>query len=49
MKIDYKIVMGNYTVGDAFGGTRFLPQTFLIGCEGRIVKSDGCQFFFKQV
>lgn len=39
MNIDYSILMGNHTVGDAYGGTRFLPQSFLIDREGRIVKS----------
>lgn len=39
IKVNYTILMGNHTVGDAYGGTRFLPQTFLIDREGRIVKS----------
>src|SRR3984893_4584128 len=39
MNIDYTILVGNHTVGDAYGGTRFLPQSFLIDREGRIVKS----------
>lgn len=38
MNIDYTILVGNHTVGDAYGGTRFLPQSFLIDREGRIVK-----------
>jgi peroxiredoxin len=39
MNVNYTILMGNHTVGYRYGGTRFLPQTFLIDREGRIVKS----------
>jgi cytochrome c biogenesis protein CcmG/thiol:disulfide interchange protein DsbE len=39
MNVDYTILIGNHIVGDAYGGTRFLPQTFLIDRQGRIVKS----------
>jgi peroxiredoxin len=39
MNVNYTILIGNHTVGDAYGGARFLPQTFLIDREGRIVKS----------
>jgi len=39
MNVNYTIVMGNHSVGDAYGGARFLPQTFLIDPDGRIVKS----------
>src|ERR1700681_1544743 len=38
MNVNYTILIGNHTVGDAYGGARFLPQTFLIDREGRIVK-----------
>ena len=37
--VNYTIVMGNHAVGDAYGGARFLPQTFLVDREGRITKS----------
>ena len=37
--VNYTIVMGNHAVGDAYGGARFLPQTFLVNREGRIIKS----------
>lgn len=39
MKVNYAILRGNHSVADAYGGVRFLPQTFLIDREGRIVKS----------
>jgi peroxiredoxin len=39
MNINYTILMGNQTVGEAYGGTRLLPQSFLVDREGRIVKS----------
>ena len=37
--VNYTIVLGNHTVGDAYGGARFLPQTFFINREGRITGS----------
>jgi peroxiredoxin len=37
--VNYTIVMGNHSVGDVYGGARFLPQTFLVDRDGRIVKS----------
>ena len=37
--IDYTIVKGDAAVAKAYGGVRFLPQTFVIGRDGAIVKS----------
>lgn len=36
--VTYPILIGNSDVADAYGGVRFLPQTFFIGRDGRIVK-----------
>ena len=36
--VDYTILLGNDAVGDAYGGARFLPQTFFLDRDGRIVK-----------
>jgi peroxiredoxin len=36
IKINYPIVLGNHTIGDAFGGTQFLPKTFFIDRQGNI-------------
>ena len=38
-KIPYAILLGDETVGAAYGGVRYLPQTFLIGRDGMIVRS----------
>ena len=38
MGINYTVLMGNHAVGDAYGGLRFLPQTFFIGRDGKIIK-----------
>ena len=38
MGINYTVIMGNHTVGDAYGGARLLPQTFFIGRDGKIIK-----------
>ena len=37
--VNYTIVLGNHTVGDAYGGARLLPQTFFIDRDGRITGS----------
>ncbi len=37
--VAYTILMGNQSLGDAYGGLRFLPQIFFIDREGRIVKN----------
>jgi peroxiredoxin len=36
MKINYRVVLGNDKVGEAYGGVDSLPTTFLIDREGRI-------------
>jgi peroxiredoxin len=36
---NYTILLGNHTVGDAYGGARFLPQTFFINRDGQITGS----------
>ncbi len=36
MKVTYPVLIGNHQVGDAYGGVRFLPQTFFITPEGKI-------------
>src|SRR5438132_5740083 len=38
MGINYTVLMGSHGVGDAYGGLRFLPQTFFIGRDGKIIK-----------
>jgi peroxiredoxin len=37
--INYTIVKGNDAVAKSYGGAQFLPQTFVIGRDGAIVKS----------
>lgn len=37
MNVNYTILLGNHSVGAAYGGVRFLPQTFLIDRDGQIV------------
>jgi len=39
MHVNYTILLRNHIVGDAYGGARLLPQTFLIDRDGQIVKS----------
>ena len=34
----YLIVLGNSATADEYGGVRFMPQSFFIGRDGRIVK-----------
>jgi peroxiredoxin len=34
--VNYTILLGNHTVGEAYGGARFLPQTFFINRDGQI-------------
>src|SRR5438105_1885112 len=36
--INYTVLLGNHAVGDAYGGLRFLPQTFFIDRNGKIIK-----------
>ena len=37
--VNYTVLLGNHTVGDAYGGARFLPQTFFIDRDGHIAAS----------
>jgi peroxiredoxin len=36
--VTYPILIGTNDVADAYGGVRFLPQTFFIGRDGRILR-----------
>ena len=35
--VNYPILMGKEEVGDAYGGVQFLPATFYIGRDGKVV------------
>jgi peroxiredoxin len=35
--VNYPILLGKETVGDAYGGVQFLPATFYVGRDGKIV------------
>jgi hypothetical protein len=35
--VNYPILVGEGTVGDAYGGLPFLPSTFYIGRDGKLV------------
>jgi thiol-disulfide isomerase/thioredoxin len=37
MGVNYPIVIGKDSVGDAYGGVQFLPATFYIGRDGRVI------------
>jgi thiol-disulfide isomerase/thioredoxin len=37
MKVNYPILIGKDTVGDAYGGVQFLPETFFIDRDGKVV------------
>ncbi len=37
MGVNYPIVIGKDTVGDAYGGVQFLPATFYIARDGKVV------------
>ncbi len=37
--VNYTILLGNHTVGDAYRAARFLPQTFFINRDGQITGS----------
>jgi len=37
MRVGYPIVLKDSTVGDAYSGVRFLPQSFLLDRQGRVV------------
>lgn len=38
--VNYTIVLKDEHVADAYGGLRFLPQTFFIGPDGKIIKQS---------
>jgi AhpC/TSA family len=35
--VNYPILVGEETVGNAYGGVQFLPSTFYIGRDGKVV------------
>ncbi len=35
--VNYPILVGKEAVGDAYGGVQFLPETFYIGRDGKVV------------
>jgi len=35
--VNYPILIGKDTVGDAYGGVQFLPETFFIDRDGKVV------------
>ena len=37
MGVNYPILLGKESVGDAYGGVQFLPSTFFIGRDGKVV------------
>ena len=37
MKVNYPILIGKETVGDAYGGVQFLPETFYIDRNGKVI------------
>jgi peroxiredoxin len=37
MNVNYPILIGKEAVGDAYGGVQFLPETFYIGRDGKII------------
>jgi hypothetical protein len=37
--IQYAVLLGNSSVADAYGGVRFMPQSFFIDREGAIKKT----------
>jgi peroxiredoxin len=39
MKVNYTILQGTEKVGDAYGGIQFLPETFIVDRNGKIVKT----------
>jgi len=38
-KVDYTVLHGTPAVGDQYGGLKFLPQTFFIDRNGKIIKT----------
>ena len=39
LKVNYTVLQGNEKVGDAYGGIQFLPETFIVDRNGKIVKT----------
>ena len=39
MKVNYTILQGTEKVGDDYGGVQFLPETFILDRNGKIVKT----------
>jgi thiol-disulfide isomerase/thioredoxin len=37
MKVNYPILIGKESIGDAYGGVQFLPETFYIDRNGKVV------------
>jgi peroxiredoxin len=37
MKVNYPILIGKESVGDAYGGVQFLPETFYIDRNGKVI------------
>ncbi len=37
MNVNYPILLGKESVGDAYGGVQFLPETFFIDRDGKVV------------
>ena len=35
--VNYPILVGKESVGDAYGGVQFLPATFYIGRDGKVI------------
>jgi cytochrome c biogenesis protein CcmG/thiol:disulfide interchange protein DsbE len=38
--VKYNVLFGNSSVADAYGGVRFMPQSFFIDREGKITKTS---------
>ena len=38
MGMNYPVLLGKEAVGDAYGGIPYLPESFFIGRDGKIVK-----------
>jgi thiol-disulfide isomerase/thioredoxin len=38
LSVDYPILVGKEDVGEAYGGVQFLPATFYVGRDGKVVE-----------
>jgi len=36
--VKYRVLLGDSSTADAYGGVRFMPQSFLIDPDGKILK-----------